>query len=251
MRITDGAFSQLVRALAIAEKDIRIYYLKGPVLIYGILFPLFLFLAFVLGREMPVDFLIAGLLSMTLFFTATAVSPVILPWEGRDRTLERLISAPVSIPAILLGDALASFLFGLLVSLVPLGFGLLVGVSIKSPAILAAAIVLSAFCFSYLGMLFSTPPTNVPSNIMMITNLVKFPLVFISGIFIPIEQVPFWGRMISLFSPLTYLTDLTRYSIQGASYYPVQLDFAAIVLFTMSFMVLSMVIHIRNMPKRL
>jgi len=98
--------SQLSRALAIAEKDIRIYYLKGPVLIYGILFPMFLFLAFFLGRGMPVDFLISWLLSMTLFFTATAVSPVILPWEGSMRTLERLISAPVSIPAILLGDAL-------------------------------------------------------------------------------------------------------------------------------------------------
>jgi ABC-2 type transport system permease protein len=247
----ESALSQLVRALAIAEKDIRIYYLKGPVLIYGILFPVFLFLAFVLGRGMPVDFLISGLLSMTLFFTATAVSPVILPWEGRERTLERLISAPVSIPAILLGDALASFLFGIIVSFVPLAFVSLVGIRIQSPGVLAAAILLSAFCFSYLGMLFSTPPTNVPSNVMMITNLVKFPLVFISGIFIPIEQMPFWGRTISLVSPLTYLTDLTRYSIQGTSYYPIQLDFVAIVFFTVIFVALSMIIHIRNMPKRL
>jgi ABC-2 type transport system permease protein len=247
----ESALSQLVRALAIAEKDIRIYYLKGPVLIYGILFPVFLFLAFVLGRGMPVDFLISGLLSMTLFFTATAVSPVILPWEGRERTLERLISAPVSIPAILLGDALASFLFGIIVSFVPLAFVSLVGIRIQSPGVLATAILLSAFCFSYLGMLFSTPPTNVPSNVMMITNLVKFPLVFISGIFIPIEQMPFWGRTISLVSPLTYLTDLTRYSIQGTSYYPIQLDFVAIVSFTVIFVALSMIIHIRNMPKRL
>jgi ABC-2 type transport system permease protein len=38
-------------------------------------------------------------------------------------TLERLISAPVSIPAILLGDALASFIFGIVISLVPLDSG--------------------------------------------------------------------------------------------------------------------------------
>jgi ABC-2 type transport system permease protein len=243
--------SQLSRALAIAEKDIRIYYLKGPVLIYGILFPMFLFLAFFLGRGMPVDFLISWLLSMTLFFTATAVSPVILPWEGSMRTLERLISAPVSIPAILLGDALASFIFGIIISVVPLAFGLVVGVRIFSPVVLVAAILLSAFCASYLGMLFSTPPTNVPSNIMMITNLVKFPLVFISGVFIPIEQMPPWGKTISLFSPLTYMTDLMRYSIQGSSYHPILLDFAAIAVFTVIFMVLAMFIHIRNMPKRL
>jgi ABC-2 type transport system permease protein len=243
--------SQLCRALAIAEKDIRIYYLKGPVLIYGILFPMFLFLAFFLGRGMSVDFLISGLISMTLFFTATAVSPVILPWEGSMRTLERLISAPISIPAILLGDALASFIFGIIISIVPIAFGLVVGVRVFSPVVLVAAILLSAFCASYLGMLFSTPPTNVPSNIMMITNLVKFPLVFISGVFIPIEQMPPWGRTVSLFSPLTYMTDLMRYSIQGNSYHPILLDFAAISIFTVIFMALAMFIHIRNMPKRL
>ena len=243
--------SQFNRALAIAEKDIRIYYLKGPVLIYGILFPMFLFLAFFLGRGLSVDFLISGLISMTLFFTATAVSPVILPWEGSMRTLERLISAPVSIPAILLGDALASFIFGIIISIVPIAFGIVVGVHIFSPVVLAAAILLSAFCASYLGMLFSTPPTNVPSNIMMITNLVKFPLVFISGVFIPIEQMPPWGRTISQFSPLTYMTDLMRYSIQGNSYHPILLDFAALAAFTVIFMSLAMFIHIRNMPKRL
>jgi ABC-2 type transport system permease protein len=245
------AGSQLRRSLAVAEKDIRIYYLKGPVLIFGILFPMFLFLAFSVGRSLPIEFMISGLLSMTLFFTATAVSPVILPWEGSMRTLERLISAPVSIAAILLGDVLASFLFGAAISLVPVAFGLMLGVRIYSPLVLASAILLSAFCFSYLGTLFSTPPTNVPSNIMMISNLFKFPLVFISGIFIPLEQMPSWGRLIALFSPLTYLTDLIRYSIQGISSFPVPLDFAAIILFMAIFMALAIIIHTRNMSKRL
>jgi ABC-2 type transport system permease protein len=240
---------QLRRALAITEKDIRIYYLKGPVLIFGILFPMFLFLAFSVGRSIPIEVMISGLLSMTLFFTATAVSPVILPWEGSMRTLEKLISAPVSISAIILGDVLASFLFGIIISLVPIAFGLLAGVQILNPFVLALAILLSAFCFSYLGTLLSTPPTNVPSNIMMISNLVKFPLIFISGIFIPLEQMPSWGRTISLISPLTYLTDLIKYSIQGVSYYPISWDLAAIVLFTVIFMALAIVIHTKNMPK--
>jgi ABC-2 type transport system permease protein len=43
----------LRKCWAIAKKDIRIYYLKGPVLIFGILFPTFLFLAFVIGRNVP------------------------------------------------------------------------------------------------------------------------------------------------------------------------------------------------------
>ncbi len=54
-----------------------------------------------------------------------------------------------------------------------------------------------------------------------------------------------------MFSPLTYMTDLMRYSIQGNSYYPILLDFVAIAAFTVIFMALAMIIHIRNMPKRL
>jgi len=37
---------QLNRAWSIVRKDIRIYYLKGPVMIFGIIFPVFLFLVF-------------------------------------------------------------------------------------------------------------------------------------------------------------------------------------------------------------
>ena len=71
-----GFPEQLKRSWAIAKKDIRIYYMKGPVLIFGVFMPVFLFLAFLMGsRQLPLAFLISGLVGMTLFFTATAVSP--------------------------------------------------------------------------------------------------------------------------------------------------------------------------------
>ena len=86
---------------------------------FGVLFPVFLLLAFYIGRSIPPDFLLSGLISMTLFFTSSAVSPVISPWETRMKTLERLVSAPVSISTIVIGDVLASFTFGLILTLVP------------------------------------------------------------------------------------------------------------------------------------
>jgi ABC-2 type transport system permease protein len=92
----------------IAKKDIRIYYLKGPVLIFGVLFPVCLFLAFAIGRAVPPAGLVPGLVAITLFFTTSSVSPAIAPWETQARTLERLLCAPLSIPAILAGDVPAS-----------------------------------------------------------------------------------------------------------------------------------------------
>ncbi len=68
------------RLLGIARKDIRVYYSKGPVVISGILFPIFLSVTFTIGRNMPADSLMTGLVGMTLFFAATSVSPMILPF---------------------------------------------------------------------------------------------------------------------------------------------------------------------------
>jgi ABC-2 type transport system permease protein len=201
---------------------------------------------------MPAEALVTGLLGMTVFFTATSVGPAIVPWEAMARTLERLVSSPISIWAIFLGDVISSFLFGVVFSLVPLMLGGFIGVEIVNPLILGFAIILASFCFASFSILLSAyPPTNSPPIIMMQSSLIKFTLVFISGIFIPIEGMPLWGKSVSLISPLTYFVDLARYSIQGNSYYPIALDFAVIIAFTLTFLVAAVKIHKRTMQKRL
>ncbi|HID17113.1 TPA: hypothetical protein EYP26_02325, partial [Candidatus Bathyarchaeota archaeon] len=145
-----NSLEQLKRAFAICKKDIRIYYYKGPAIIFGILLPFFLFAAFLIGRGLPAPFLISRLMAMTVFFTATAVAPMIMPWETRAKTLERLMSAPVSVATIVLGDILASFLFGMLFSIVPLILGLALNVAIVHPAALLSGTLLASFCFSSL-----------------------------------------------------------------------------------------------------
>ncbi|HZD43586.1 MAG TPA: ABC transporter permease [Methanomicrobiales archaeon] len=247
-----GYPEQLRRAWAIAKKDIRIYYVKGPVLIFGIFMPIFLFLAFLLGgRHLPLPFLVSGLVGMTLFFTATAVSPAIFPWEGQGKTLERLASSPITIEALVLGDMVASILFGIGITAITIGIGLGLGLPLLNGFSLLIAIVLAAFCFSAIGMLLAVPPTNVPSNIMMLSSLVKFPLVFISGIFVPLEQLPFWGLVLAACSPLTYFADVVRYSFSGAHYFPVLLDLALLAVFMGVFTAGAMYLHKRTMPRRM
>ncbi len=247
-----GLSEQIRRAWAIAKKDIRIYYIKGPVLIFGVLMPLFMFLAFLMGgRQLPLSFLVSGLVGMTLFFTATAVSPAIFPWEGQAKTLERLASCPVTVEAIVFGDMIASIIFGIAITLITVAIGLMLGLPLLHGITLLAAILLAAICFSAIGMLLAVPPTNTPSNIMMLSSLVKFPLVFISGIFVPLEQMPFWGLALSYISPLTYFTDLVRYSFMGNHFFPVWADLAALAVFTLLFTVVTMYLHTRTMPQRM
>jgi ABC-2 type transport system permease protein len=246
-------FDQSKRSWAIAKKNLRIYYKKGPVIIFGLVMPLFLFLAYFMGRNTPIEHLFTGLVGMTIFFSSMSIGPAIVPFEARSRTLERLLSTPISIWALLMGDILASFLYGFLISFVPLAIGIIIGVNISNFLVLILAMVLAAFCFSAFSVLLSAyPPTDIPSTVMMISNLVKFPLVFISGVFIPIWEMEEWGRIAASFSPLTYFTDLVNYSTnQGFSYYSVLVDFVILAGFTVLFLVLAVKIHERSLSKRL
>ena len=245
-------WDQFKRSLFIVEKNIRIYYSKGPVIIFGLLMPFFLFLSFYIGRDISIEDLIPGLLGMTAFFTATSTGPAIVPWEARAKTLERLISSPISLRTIFLGDVISSFLFGILVSVFPLIASLLISIKIVYPQILVFGVVLSTFCFASFSILLSAyPPTDNPSTIMMLSSMIKFPLVFISGIFIPIEELPVWGKTISSISPLTYFTDLAKYAIQGNSYYPIEVNIIVLIAFTVTFLFVAIKIHEYTIQKRL
>jgi len=242
-------FEQVEKSWVISKKDLSIYYLKGPVVIFGLLLPAFLFIAFVIGREIPVSFLIPSLLAMGLFFTSSAISPIIAPWETRMRTFERLISAPITLWAIILGDIIASFLFGIFIS----SFILLIGITLLGLNIINLYLIigtlLSAFCFSSLGLLISAPPTDNPSNIMMLSNVIKFSLVFISGIFVPVGKMGSF-KIISYFSPLTYYTDLVRYSVQNVSYFTPTIDLLVLLGFSILFFIIAIKFHERSLVKR-
>ncbi len=241
---------QLKRSFAVAKKDMLIFYLKGPVVIMGLIFPFFLFLAFLIGRNLGGEQLFVGLTAMTAFFTSTAVGPTIIPWECRGRTFERLITAPVSLTTVLLGDLQASFYFGLAVTFaIAFPAALYLAVS-PGLAVFLTATFLAVLVFSAMTVLFSSyPPTDVPADVMMLTSLVKFSLLFISGIFVPLERLPAYGRAVSFLSPLTYYVDALRHSF-GKGYLPLWVDFGMLVLFGVAFFLAGVSIHRKVLERR-
>ncbi len=240
------------KAMAIAAKDVHVYYTRGPTLIFGLLFPSFFFLAFVVGRSMDPLFLLPGLLAMVVFFSATAVSPVIMPIETGSHTLERLLTLPVPFWAILLGDTIASFLFALISSSIPLVLiVVLVPQTVFTVLCLVCVIALGSFSYSLFGLLLSSPPADQPSTIMMITSLVKFPLIFISGIFVPLRNLPLPFFILSLFSPLTYFADILNELVTGSGVFSPLVDLLCIVGFTIVLAKIVVVAHRRSLPARL
>jgi ABC-2 type transport system permease protein len=236
--------------LVITEKNMRIYYFKGPVVVFGLLFPLIMFLTFFIGRDLDLVLFFPGFLGMMLFFTASSVGPLITPWEKREKTYERLVSLPVILECIIIGDLLAGAIFGVgITTIVFIACAVLLHLPVMNAGLLALSFVLGSITFAALGSLLASPTTDNPSNIMMLSSLVRLPLIFISGIFIPLGQLTGWIFVLTSLSPLTYLVDLFHAALNGNAVYPPWLDMLVLVAVTLLFIGCAKAIQKRNLVK--
>ena len=238
--------------LTVARKDMRIYYRKAPVYIFGLLMPTFLFFAFFIGRDLDPAKYFPGFLAMTLFFTSSSVGPIIVPWEKQAGTFERLLSMPVTVTSIILGDMLAGAIFGLLISGIVGVVGIvLLGLSVTNVVLLAVLFVLGNACFAAMGELLSSTGGRVPSNVMMLSSLVRFPLIFISGVFISLSDMTGLGLVAAHFSPLSYLVDGIGASMDQSTVFNWGVDILSLLVFTVLFVFASGRVLRRSLMKGL
>lgn len=227
-------------AWAICKKDMRIYYLRPSIIVAGLLFPLFMFLAFAVGRPLGAETIIPGLISITILFSASSIEPVSIPIERRMKTFDRLISAPISLNAIVLGESLSGFIYALAIAVVPLIAGLvLLGGTVAHVLPLIVGASLTSLAFATMGTLFAAYPTESPGDIISIMNLVRFPLIFISGVFVPIADLPEAARWAAYLSPLTYGNDLIQSAFAGQSLLDPLLDVAVLAAFILAFQAIA------------
>ncbi len=235
------------QALAVAAKDVRVYYLTPPMIMFGLMMPFFLFFSFSIKREIGAEEGMARLLALTTFFTASSAGPVIIPMERRTGTYDRLLAAPMSLFSLLLGKTLVGAFFAGLVSAAPLLVGVLwLHVSVVNPGFLLAGLVLASLAFSAFGLAFASVPTRSVGNIMMPSTLIRWPLLFISGIFIPVGEMAPWARTLAYLSPLTYAQDLMNCAVLGESLLNPWLDLLMLFLIGILFLLPSFKLHQRG-----
>ena len=223
--------NQLRRALVISRKDLESYYSKPPLVTWGLLFPAVLMLAVYLKEPKAYLGLAPGIIGMTLLFGNTSMSAIVITFEKRSGTLVRLLLAPLRQETIILGKMLSASLYGILTSLVlTVGLACLLGLRLNNPLCFAVGLLLGAITFSLLGLLASVMVREV-FEAMTLMNFFRFPLLFISGIFMPVERFPAVLKPVVLASPLTYVVELLRVGITGEGYFAVWLVPAAVSLF--------------------
>ena len=200
----------------IALKDIKTYYFKPPAVSWGIVFPITWILAFYLRNPGSFEELVPGLIAMTILFSTTAAEAVVINFELRLGSLERLLLAPISLSAALLGKVLGGVIFGFVMTfIVTIGSTILLRLH-PNIIYLILIIIPSLFVFSSLGALLCVMVKEV-FEAQTLLNLPRFLMIFLSGVVYPVSKMPTVLQYLSHVLPLTYTVESLRFSFSGGS----------------------------------
>jgi ABC-2 type transport system permease protein len=223
----------------IALKDLKAYYFKPPNISWGILFPFAFILAFAIRNPGDLRALVPGLLALTVLFGTSSMEAIVIVFERRTGALERLLLAPVRLPALLAGKLLGGMTFGLTVTLVVLAISLVVfGSSETNWLMLFLALLLSATAFSALGAFVSVAVREL-FEAQTLANFIRFPMMFLGGVFVPLASMPAWMQVLARFLPLTYSVEALRAALSDGPSATAAFDLGALAAFSIVLFLLA------------
>jgi len=217
----------------ILKKDIKNYYLKPPNISWGIIFPLSWTLMQLIRSPGDVGIveLLPGLMAMSILFGTTSMLAVTITFEKRSKSFDRLLLAPISISILVSAKILGAILFGIVNAFVPVIFAaFLVDSRGISWGIALVAVVLIAITSALLGLLVAVSVREV-FEAQTLSNFFRFPMLFLCGLFIPIDKLPAILKPISFCLPLTYGADMLNSAIIHSSSFNILLSCAIMLLF--------------------
>jgi ABC-2 type transport system permease protein len=163
------------------------------------------------GTPSYFDFIAPGIIAMTVMMSVMTGLPVAISQEKEIGTMDGMMVAPINRLSIILGKTMGQVARGLIqgVIILVLAVGLF-GVTIHGSILLVFGLLLLGI-FSFVGLgIVITSFTKDQETAQMLMMTLMFPMMFLSGVFFPIQQMPWYMQSISHFLPLTYAADALR-----------------------------------------
>ena len=197
------------------------------------------------------DFLAPGLLIMLVMMSAMTGIPEGISLERERGTFDGVLSSPIDTISIIIGKSLALTIGGFVNGIIVMaGAVVLFGVHIQGSILLAFLLMfLGVFSFIGLGILF-TSLTEDQKTGTLIVNLLMFPMMFVSGVMFPVQQMPWFMQWISALMPVTYAADAMRkVMILNAGIQDVLPQIAILVAFGIVTMAIAIPVFKKSMTK--
>jgi ABC-2 type transport system permease protein len=230
-------------------KDIKAYYLKPPNISWGIIFPLAWTGMFFIRTGQGIDqieTLLPGVMAVSILFGTTSMLAVTVTFEKKNASFDRLLLAPLPLELLMLAKTSGAILFGSLNAVVPIVMAAFLLPDLRlNPWLVVPAILLIAISSTFLGLFIAVSVSEV-FEAQTFSNFIRFPMLFLCGLFVPIADLPAALQPVSYALPLTYGVDILRHGFSQTTLLPVWLDMAAIAVFCLVLFVVSLI----NIHKR-
>lgn len=224
-------------------KDMRAYYLKPPNISWGLIFPLawtgMFFIKSGRGMESVLS-LLPGVIAISILFGTTSMLSVTVTFEKKGRSFDRLLLAPIPVGLLMLAKTAGAILFGMANAFVPVILALfLADLSRVAWVLVLPAVLMIAIVSTFLGLFVAVSVSEV-FEAQTFSNFFRFPMIFLCGLFFPVDVLPVFLRPLSYLLPLTYGVDILHGAIHGKNMMPVSLDFLAIAFFCVALFYFSL-----------
>jgi len=179
------------------------------------------------------DFIAPGIMAMTVMMSVMTGLPAAISQEREVGTLDGMMVAPINRLAVILGKTLAQMARGILQGVLILVLAVtLFGVTVHGNILLVfVLLLLGVFSFVGLGVVLTSFAKDQETAVMMMTTIM-FPMMFLSGVFFPIEQMPWFMQSISKVLPLTYVADaLRKVMVLGADIPSITTELSILIVF--------------------
>ena len=203
------------------------------------------------GHSSYFDFIAPGIMAMTVMMSVMTGLPAAISQEKEVGTLDGMMVAPINRLSIIIGKTLAQTTRGLLQGvLILILASLLFGVSIQGSLLLVfALLLLGVFSFVGLGVVLTSFAKDQETAMMVMMTLM-FPMMFLSGVFFPVQQMPWYMQDISKALPLTYAADaLRKVMVLGAGIPEIATELIVLIAFGVIMIAIAVPVFKRAMTR--
>jgi ABC-2 type transport system permease protein len=162
------------------------------------------------------QFMYPGIIAMTAF-QISLMSGLSIVWDREFGFLKEVLVAPLPRSGIIAGKAIGTAIVALFQGLIMLVLAPFLDVPLDVALVLQLipVLVLISLSFSGMGLLLGSRMKS-QQGFQMVMQVLLLPLMFASGVFFPLGNVPAWLGALSKVNPLTYGADAVRQLFLGA-----------------------------------
>jgi ABC-2 type transport system permease protein len=190
-----------------------------------------------------IDFLVPAILAMTIMMSCMMGMGQSIAGERETGELARLFMTPTSVATVIGGKIFSKLTIEtgraiiLLVTAIIL-FGITMNGNI---ALTVVMMVIGVICFVGFGIMISATASTQEDYTQTVMPF-TMPMMFVSGVFYPIETMPWIFQKIAYICPLTYLNDAMRgIMLKGLGLGDIWIDIVVLLGFTLAFFGLGVV----------